>query len=206
MFGIPSHRAKTRTRRLILIIVCIASVATVALLFFTGHFPALIFGTGSVRSIHSTLPSNIQGTDNGFIYSQGSEIFLIGKSGTETWSLNTELEDIQTCVSEDLILNYSGPNLQVMRFSKEQLFATAVDSDILSGAAGEEYVAVLINAPPGDASVLQTIYIFDSAGQKSTQLSLDSQVTDFGFFSDETQSDVFWVSSLIHPVRHLLRK
>ena len=59
-----------------------------------------------------------------------------------------------------------------MRYSKEQLFATSVDSEILDGAAGSEYVAVSIDAPAGDATVQQMIYVFGADGQKSTQLSL----------------------------------
>lgn len=196
MFGKPSRRAKLRLRRLILYLLLAAGIAMVAILFFTGRFPALVFGNGSVRSISRTLPDNIQTGGSGFLYSEGSQLFCLNSSGSEAWSLNVGLSDIVTKASDELILNYSGPNLQVMRYSKEQLFTTSVDSEILAGAAGSEYVAVLIDAPAGDATVQQMIYVFAVNGQKSTQLSLDREVLDFGFFSDDQQTDMFWVLSL----------
>lgn len=196
MFGKPSHRASLRTRRILIIVLCAAAAGIIFLLFATGHFPALVFGNGNVRSISRVLPDNIQTGGSGFLYSEGSQLTCLNRSGSEAWSLNVGLSDIVTEASEELILNYSGPNLQVMRYSKEQLFSTSVDSEILDGAAGNDYVAVSIDAPAGDATVQQMIYIFGEDGQKSSQLSLDREVTDFGFFTDENQTDMFWVLSL----------
>ena len=207
MFGRPSHRAKLQTRRLLIILVCAAAAGAVIFLFATGHFPALVFGSGNVRSIGRTLPENIQAGGAGFLYSEGSQLTCLNESGSEAWSLNVNLSDITTRTSEDLILNYSGPNLQVMRYTKEQLFATSVDSEILDGAAGMDYVAVSIDAPPDDATVQQMIYVFGEDGQKSTQLSLNREVIDFGFFSDDSQTDLFWVLSLdtsgAAPISHI---
>lgn len=196
MFGKPSRRAKIQLRRFLIFILCAGGAAAVILLFVTGHFPALVFGNGSVRSISRVLPKNVQAGGSGFLYSEGSEIVCLNRYGSEAWSLDVGFADIATSASDDLILNYSGPNLQVMRDTKAQLFATAVDSDILGGAAGREYVAVLIAAPAADSSVTQMIYIFDQEGQKSSQLSFDREVIDFGFFSDDSQTDLFWVLSL----------
>ncbi|MBD5560971.1 MAG: hypothetical protein HDQ87_11615 [Clostridia bacterium] len=196
MFGRPSHRARIRTQRLLIILLCAAAAGIVIFLFATGHFPTLVFGNGSVRSLSRVLPDNIQEGADGFLYSEGSQLICLNRSGSEAWSLNVGLSDIVTRASDELILNYSGPNLQVMRYSKEQLFATSVDSEILDGAAGSEYVAVSIDAPAGDATVQQMIYVFGADGQKSTQLSLDREVIDFGFFSDDTQTDILWVASL----------
>lgn len=207
MFRKPSHRAKLRTRRLLIILLCAAAAGAVVFLFATGHFPALVFGNGHVRSISRRLPENIQTGGAGFLYSEGAQLTCLNSSGSEAWSLNVGLSDIATAASDDLILNYSGPNLQVMRYSKEQLFTTSVDSEILDGAAGQEYVAVSINAPAGDVTVQQMIYVFGEDGQKSTQLSLDREVLDFGFFSDENQTDMFWVLSLdtsgAAPISHV---
>lgn len=196
MFGRPSHRAKLRTQRLLITVLCAAAAGIVIFLFVTGHFPALVFGNGNVRSISRVLPENIQTGGSGFLYTEGSQLICLNSSGSEAWSLNVGLSNMTTRASDELILNYSGPNLQVMRYSKEQLFTTSVDSEILDGAAGSEYVAVSIDAPAGDATVQQMIYIFGQDGQKSTQLSLDREVIDFGFFSDENQTDMFWVLSL----------
>lgn len=196
MLGKPSRRAKMHLRRLIIFILCAVVAAVLIVLFAMGRFPALVFGNGSVRSIGRILPDNVQAGGAGFLYSEGSQLICLNRYGSEAWSLDIGFSDITTSASEDLILNYSGPNLQVMRGTKAQLYATSVDSGILAGKAGNEYVAVLISAPASDATVRQMIYIFDQEGQKSSQLSFDREVIDFGFFSDETQSDLFWVLSL----------
>lgn len=179
-----------------MLIIAAVIVGGLSLLYFTGHFPALPIGPGAAHGLGRTVPENVQGNEHGFLYSEGSHLFFLQPSGQERWSADIGFSDITTKASPDLILNYSGPSLQVMQYSKEQLFATSVDSPILSGAAGQEYIAVLIDAPDEDTTAQQMIYLFDRNGQKSGQLSFNRQVIQFGFFTDATITDLFWTLSL----------
>lgn len=196
MFGTPSRRATIGRRRLVIIITVAAVAGIFAFLLFTGRLPMLSVGGVSTRTISGIVPQSVVGNSQGFVYSEGSEVHLLSTAGQERWVVDVGLSEVTTCASDDLILNYSGPNLQAMLYSKEQLFLTSVDSPILEGAAGKEYVAVLIDAPEDNAGTQQMIYLFNRAGQKTGQLSFSRQVIDFGFFSDDTMTDLFWTLSL----------
>lgn len=196
MFGLQPRRLRARGRSFLVLIIAAVIAGVLSIFYFTGHFPALPVGPGAVHGLGRTVPENVQGNEHGFLYSEGSHLFFLQPSGQERWSADVGFADITTKVSSELILNYSGPNLQVMQYSKEPLFSTSVDSPILSGAAGREYIAVLIDAPAEDSSAQQMIYLFDRNGQKSGQLSFNRQVIEFGFFSDATITDLFWTLSL----------
>lgn len=196
MFGIQPRRLRARGRGFLVFIVAAVAAVVFGILFFSGRIPSLPVGPGAAHGLGRTVPDSIQGNEHGFLYAEGTNLIYLQVSGQEQWSVDVGFSDITTRASSDLILNYAGPNLQVMQFTKEQLFATSVDSPILAGAAGREYIAVLIDAPEEDASAQQMIYLFDKNGQKSGQLSFNRQVIQFGFFSDETISDLFWTLSL----------
>lgn len=185
-----------RGRKALLIVAAAVAAGVFCFLFFTGRLPAMTVGPGAMHSLGRLVPESIVADENGLLYTEGSQLHCLQPSGQERWAVDLNMGDISTCTSSDLILNYAGPNLQVMQFTEEQLFATSVDSPILAGAAGQEYVAVLIDAPEDDTSAQQMIYLFDKSGQKSGQLSFSRQVIRFGFFSDETISDLFWTLSL----------
>lgn len=197
MFGRQSRRSRMRGRSSFIIIVAAIAAGIFCFLFFTGRLPAMTVGPGALHSLGKILPHDVQAGNNMLLYSEGSELNCFQLSGQRKWSVElSTMDEISTSVSADLILNYSGPNLQVMQFTEEQLFTTSVDSPILSGAAGVEYVAVLIDAPEDDAAAQQMIYLFDKNGQKTGQLSFNRQIVQFGFFSDETITDMFWTLSV----------
>lgn len=196
MFGRRPRRLRARGRRLLIILIAAVAIGVVSTLLLTGSLNFLSVGPGAAHGLGRTLPADVVGNENGFLYSEGTNVYFLQPTGQERWSMDLGYTDITTCASSDLILNYAGPNLQVMQYTKEQLFATSVDSPILGGAAGTDYVAVLIDAPEEDTSAQQMIYLFEKNGQKSGQLSFNRQVIRFGFFSDTTISDLFWTLSL----------
>lgn len=201
MYFRPTRRRRINTRTII--IICAAAAAGVfALLFFLGVLPR--FGAvGGVKALDFSLPDNVTANDSGLLYNQNDTLHLIQPSGEAVWSLNLDIAGATTETSKDLIVNYSGRAMQVMKFNKEQLFSTSLDNDIKRVAAGKGTVAVLsdsVSAETGEnVSYLQ---LFGTGADKSRweQISqIDSfgsstkQVLDFGFHGD---SDMFWVLSL----------
>lgn len=196
MPGRPARRISLGKRRLLIIGGAVAAAVVLLCLFVTGVIPLFSMGGVNTHTIGRLLPQNVTANSHGLLYAEGSQVCLVSPNGSEAWTIDVGLTDISTCASEDLILSYSGPNLQTMLYTREQLFSTSVDSPILGGAAGTEYVAVLIDAPEDNSGTQQMIYLFDRSGQKTGQLSFSRQVLDFGFFSDDTMSDLFWTLSL----------
>ncbi len=193
MYFKPARRRRMGTRTII-IIAAAAAAGAFALLYFLGIIPSFKF-TSNVQALDFALPETVSANKNGILYNQNNTLHLIDAEGKEHWSLNLELSDASTATSEELIVNYVGKTVQAMRYSKEQLFKTSLDSNIVKAAAGKNTVAVQTTAQSDTDGTLRYLHLFNISGERIGQIDSlsDKQIIDFGFYGE---SDMFWVLAL----------
>jgi len=195
MYLKPSRRKKAKLRMMLIIIIAAATAGVFVALYFLGVTPKISLFGSAVHSLDYALPDAVTANENGIIYNQNDTLYLADNLGNEIWSQELELQDATTVASSHLICNYAGKSLQVMKYDKEQLFSTAIDSDIMSAAAGVDNVAVLTGSTTEQGVTNYYISIFNTKGEQTgRQIDFSSrQVMDFGFHGE---NDMFWALAL----------
>lgn len=195
MYLKPSARKRAKTRLLIAAAIAAAAVGVFALLYFAGLLPgATLFGT-DIHAVDYSLPENVIANSNGLLYNQGNTLFYADKNGAVIWEQQLEMQDSSTAASDELICNYAGKSLQVMKYDKSQLFSTNIESEIIDVAVGNNMVAVLTQGINEQQQTRSYISLFSTVGEQTGQ-QIDfstRQVTDFGFYGD---NDMFWALAL----------
>ncbi|MDL2236232.1 DUF5711 family protein [Christensenellaceae bacterium OttesenSCG-928-K19] len=182
-------------RTIFIIIAAAAAAGVVALLFLLGVIPVFSM-SGNISSMDKYMPDAIFANKNGILYNESDTLYLLDKDGVEQWQLTLEMTESKTVTSPALICNYSGKTMQVMNYSKEQMFTTSIDSEIMDAAIGVEALAVLTQGVAEETGATQhLVSIFNTNGEQTGQVSMGStrQVIDFDFYGD---TDMFWVLSL----------
>ena len=194
MYFRPPARRRRLIPRTLIIIIAAAAAGAFILLYFLGVIPSFGF-LGNVHELDFSLPETVSASKNGILYNQNDTLHLIDTQGKESWSLNLELTEAKTETSEELIVNYASKTMQVMSYTKEQMFNTSLDSEILDTAAGVKTVAALTNTPNEAGTSANYIHLFNLSGEPTGQIDYFAawQVIDFGFYGD---SDMFWVLAL----------
>lgn len=195
MYLKPSARRKFKIRLIIIAAALAAAAGVFALLYFAGLLPgATLFGT-DIHPVDYSLPENVIANSNGLLYNQGNTLFYADKNGSVIWEQQLEMQDSSTAASDELICNYAGKSLQVMKYDKSLLFSTNIESEIIDVAVGKAMVAVLTQSVNEQQQLRSYISLFSTVGdQTGQQIDFsERQVTDFGFYGD---NDMFWALAL----------
>ncbi|MEG0356637.1 MAG: hypothetical protein RR292_04305 [Christensenellaceae bacterium] len=194
MYLKPSRRKKMRKRTTIIIIAAVAAAVALACVFLFTDVSSL-FSDIALKELEKPISEDVTASSNGILFRDGAKLVLLDKNGKNIWDLKLESEDSSFASSETLICSYSQKTLTALSYTKEQLFTTAMDSDILKVSCGKEYIAVLtsiVNAENGKTQY--AVYLFNTKGEKIGPLEFSMrQVIDFGFNGD---NDMFWALSL----------
>lgn len=208
MYMKPSRRKKIRTRLTLALVCAGIAIAVILILAFSGLLPQVSLLSGSVHALDVSLPDNVVANEHGLLYNQADTLYLRDTStGAEIWRQELELQEATTVASSDFICNYAGKSLQLMDYNKNQIFSTAIDSEILGAAVGNSTVAVLTSSvnEQNEKIYLATLFNANGKGEQLGQASFSTrEVIDFGFYGD---TDMFWSLTLdvsgIVPVSHV---
>jgi hypothetical protein len=77
--------------------------------------------------------------------------------------------------------------------TKEQLFTTAIDTEIIDAAVGKDTIAILTVTATEQGGEQYFISLFNSRGEQTGNARFSYEVIDFGFHGD---SDMLWVLEL----------
>ena len=196
MYLKPSRRKKRRRLTSIIIAVAIAAAAVLGIFLYLDNFTDFSFTKPMLKETSVTLPENAAANANGILYMQDGSLYLMDKTGAESWSL--KLNDggaSKFTASEKLICSYSQTSLQVLTFNKEELFTTSLDSEIMGVQCGNNTVAVLTGAVDETGIQKYYIYLFNEKGEQSGKpIDFSTRpVIDFGF---QGENDMLWALSL----------
>ncbi len=185
MYLKPSKRKKARMRTVWIIAIAVIAAGVVALLFFLGVFSMFAL-SGNINAMDQYLPDTVFANENGILYNESDTLHLLDNDGLEKWNLALEMEGSQTVTSPDLICNYAGKAMQVMTYTKEQMFSTSIDTDILDAAVGTEAVAILTQGTVEETGALDyRVSLFNTSGEQTGQIPMSGrQMVDFGFYGD----------------------
>ena len=187
-----------------LIIASAAAVCVLVLLYATGVLPRISIFGDPLTGLDRSLPESVIGNSNGILYNQNDTLYLMDAAGDEQWNISLELKDAVTVASTELICNYAGKSLQVMAYTKEQYFNTAIDVEILDVAVGMDTVAVLTINTTEHGDNQYFISLFNSRGEQTGYTRFTSEVIDFGFHGG---ADMLWVLELdttgVTPVSYI---
>lgn len=138
-----------------------------------------------------SIPVNLQMevTDDGFIYYDGSSIAAVTTDARVKWSYLIG-RDVGFHASDFGIAAWSEDSLTLIDDkSGTTTFSGNMDSEVLSARMGEKYTAVLLG-PEHDSTIL----LMEKGGRRINSITLTSQtVIDYGFLS---RGSLLWVMSL----------
>jgi len=170
--------------------ILIAAVATLIAILLARSFAkdaSTTLDTAILLPCSSSREIEILG--DGVVYSDGTALHALNKSGSQIWS-GTIGTDMSFTVSDGGIAAWSGDKLSLLNGSSgSPYYSGALGKDILSAKLGTKYAAVLTGTE-ADATLL----VLERGGSQVDSIPLGPEIVmDYGFFSDGA---ILWVMTL----------
>lgn len=194
MYLRPSRRKKRRKLTNMIILIAVIAAAAVGVFFLINNFTDIGFWKPALTETESILPETVQGNENGLVYLTEDKLTFADLKGKTVWDTKLDSADAKLSISPTMICTYLGKNLQAVSYTQQQLFSSAVASDILDVRCGKNNIAVSGSAADETGQIMYYIYILNSKGEQTGQVDYKTRpVIDFGFYGD---NDTLWVLSL----------
>ena len=195
MYLKPSRHKRMRRRTSILIVIAIVVAAVVGVLLYLDNFTEFSFSKPLLKETETRLPETAVASSGGILYLSEGTLYLLDANGGAVWDIKQDLADSKVTCSDTLICTYAQKSLQVLSFTKEQLFSTSLDADIMDVRCGQSSIAALTSAADETGALQYYISLYNDKGEAAAKrIELASKpVIDFGF---NAGGDLFWVLSL----------
>lgn len=183
---------KRRQRRTPWAIVLLVLLVCVFAAYGVGRLCANSFATrtlGHTKAVDIANIQDLQATNTGFVYYDGSTVSAINSAGGVQWSYLVGA-NAGFKASDSGVAAWSGQTITLIDgASGSTIFNGTMADNVVSAYVGDKYTAILIGEESNG-----TIVIMENGGRQVNQIPLDSvTAVDYGFFSNES---LLWVMVL----------